>query len=126
MTSTSTRDLVSQPYKYGFVTDIETDKIAKGLSEEVVRLISSKKNEPEFLLNFRLKAYRHWLKLREPNWAELGYNEINYQDIVYYAAPKQQDKKKSLDEVDPKLLETFEKLGIPLRGKREEVIKRKE
>ena len=114
MTSTSTRDLVSQPYKYGFVTDIETDKIAKGLSEEVVRLISSKKNEPEFLLNFRLKAYRHWLKLREPNWAELGYNEINYQDIVYYAAPKQQDKKKSLDEVDPKLLETFEKLGIPL------------
>ena len=114
MTSTSTRDLVSQPYKYGFVTDIETDKIAKGLSEEVVRLISSKKNEPEFLLNFRLKAYRHWLKLREPNWAELGYNEINYQDIVYYAAPKQQDKKKSLDEVDPKLVETFEKLGIPL------------
>lgn len=114
MTSTSTRDLVSQPYKYGFVTDIETDKIAKGLSEEVVRLISSKKNEPEFLLDFRLKAYRHWLKLQEPDWAQLGYEAIDYQDIVYYAAPKQQEKKQSLDEVDPKLLDTFEKLGIPL------------
>ena len=114
MTSTSTRDLVSQPYKYGFVTDIETEKIAKGLSEEVVRLISSKKNEPKFLLDFRLKAYRHWLKLQEPDWAALGYKAIDYQDIVYYAAPKQQDKKQSLDEVDPKLLETFEKLGIPL------------
>ncbi len=114
MTSTSTRDLVSQPYKYGFVTDIETEKISKGLSEEVVRLISSKKNEPEFLLDFRLKAYRHWLKLQEPDWAALGYKAIDYQDIVYYAAPKQQEKKQSLDEVDPKLLETFEKLGIPL------------
>ena len=114
MTSTSTRDLVSQPYKYGFVTEIETDKIAKGLSEEVVRLISSKKEEPDFLLQFRLKAFRHWLTLEEPDWAELGYPEIDYQDIVYYAAPKQQDKKASLDEVDPKLLETFDKLGIPL------------
>ena len=114
MTSTSTRDLVSQPYKYGFITDIETEKIAKGLSEEVVRLISSKKNEPEFLLDFRLKAYRHWLKLQEPDWAALGYKAIDYQDIVYYAAPKQQVKKQSLDEVDPKLLETFDKLGIPL------------
>ena len=114
MTSTSTRDLVSQPYKYGFVTDIETEKIAKGLSEEVVRLISSKKKEPKFLLDFRLKAYRHWLKLQEPDWAALGYKAIDYQDIVYYAAPKQQEKKQSLDEVDPKLLETFEKLGIPL------------
>lgn len=114
MTSTSTRDLVSQPYKYGFVTDIETEKIAKGLSEEVVKLISSKKNEPKFLLDFRLKAYRHWLKLEEPDWAALGYKAIDYQDIVYYAAPKQQEKKQSLDEVDPKLLETFEKLGIPL------------
>ena len=114
MTSTSTRELVSQPYKYGFVTDIETEKIAKGLSEEVVRLISAKKNEPEFLLDFRLKAYRHWLKLQEPDWAALGYKEIDYQEIVYYAAPKQQEKKQSLDEVDPKLLDTFEKLGIPL------------
>ena len=115
MTSVSTRDLVSQPYKYGFVTDIATDKIAKGLSEDVVRLISAKKGEPEFLLNFRLKAYRHWLTLEEPGWAALGYPAIDYQDIVYYAAPKQpQEKKASLDEVDPKLLETFEKLGIPL------------
>ena len=114
MTSTSTRDLVSQPYKYGFVTEIETDKIAKGLSEEVVRLISAKKEEPDFLLQFRLKAFRHWLTLEEPDWAALGYSEIDYQDIVYYAAPKQQEKKASLDEVDPKLLETFDKLGIPL------------
>ena len=114
MTSTSTRDLVSQPYKYGFVTEIETDKIAKGLSEEVVRLISKKKEEPDFLLQFRLKAFRHWLTLEEPDWAELGYDPIDYQDIVYYAAPKQQEKKTSLDEVDPKLLETFDKLGIPL------------
>ena len=109
MTSTSTRDLDSQPYKYGFVTDIETDKIEKGLSEEVVRLISSKKDEPEFLLNFRLKAFRHWLTLEEPDWAALGYEAIDYQNIIYYAAPKQQAKKASLDEVDPKLLETFEK-----------------
>ena len=114
MTSTSTRDLVSQPYKYGFVTEIETDKIAKGLSEDVVRLISGKKDEPDFLLQFRLKAFRHWLTLEEPDWAALGYPPIDYQDIIYYAAPKQQDKKASLDEVDPKLLETFDKLGIPL------------
>ena len=114
MTSVSTRDLVSQPYKYGFVTDIETEKIPKGLSEDVVRLISSKKEEPQFLLDFRLRAYRHWLTLEEPDWAALGYTAIDYQDIVYYAAPKQQEKKASLDEVDPKLLETFDKLGIPL------------
>ena len=92
-TSASTRDLVSQPYKYGFVTDIETEKIAKGLSEDVVRLISSKKEEPQFLLDFRLRAYRHWLTLEEPDWAALGYTAIDYQDIVYYAAPKKQEKK---------------------------------
>ena len=107
-------DLVSQPYKYGFVTDIETEKIAKGLSEDVVRLISSKKEEPSFLLDFRLRAYRQWLQMVEPDWAALGYPPIDYQDVVYYAAPKQQAKKASLDEVDPKLLETFDKLGIPL------------
>jgi len=107
-------DLVSQPYKYGFVTDIETEKIAKGLSEDVVRLISSKKQEPAFLLEFRLRAYRQWLQMQEPDWATLGYPPIDYQDIIYYAAPKQQAKKASLDEVDPKLLETFDKLGIPL------------
>ncbi len=107
-------ELVSQPYKYGFVTEIETEKIAKGLNEDVIRLISSKKQEPEFLLNFRLRAFRKWLQMKEPNWAELGYPSIDYQDIVYYAAPKQNQKKSSLDEVDPKLLETFDKLGIPL------------
>ena len=106
--------LVSQPYRYGFVTDIETEKIAKGLDEDVVRLISAKKKEPEFLLNFRLKAFRTWQRMKEPNWAALGYPKIDYQNIIYYAAPKQQQKKASLDEVDPKLLETFEKLGIPL------------
>lgn len=106
--------LVSQPYRYGFVTDIETEKIAKGLHEDVVRLISAKKQEPEFLLNFRLKAFRTWQRMKEPDWAAIGYPKIDYQNIIYYAAPKQQQKKASLDEVDPKLLETFEKLGIPL------------
>lgn len=115
MSSTaSVADLVSQPYKYGFVTDIETDKIPKGLSEDVVRLISAKKSEPAFLLEFRLRAYRQWLQMREPEWPTLEYPDIDYQDSVYYAAPKQQGKKSSLDEVDPKLLETFDKLGIPL------------
>jgi len=114
MTSAAVGDLVAQPYKYGFVTEIETEKIAKGLSEDVVRLISAKKEEPAFLLDFRLRAYRQWLQMDEPDWAALGYPPIDYQDIIYYAAPKQQAKKSSLDEVDPKLLETFDKLGIPL------------
>jgi Fe-S cluster assembly protein SufB len=115
MTSTaSVGDLVSQPYRYGFVTDIETEKIAKGLDEDVVRLISAKKQEPAFLLNFRLKAYALWLQMEEPDWAALGHGPIDYQDMIYYAAPKQQAKKASLDEVDPKLLETFDKLGISL------------
>jgi len=115
MTSTaSVGDLVSQPYRYGFVTDIETEKIPKGLDEDVVRLISAKKNEPAFLLNFRLKAYGQWLQMEEPDWAALGHGPIDYQEMIYYAAPKQQAKKASLDEVDPKLLESFDKLGIPL------------
>ena len=115
MTSTaSVGDLVSQPYRYGFVTDIETEKIAKGLDEGVVRLISAKKQEPDFLLKFRLKAYAQWLQMEEPDWAALGHGPIDYQEMIYYAAPKQQAKKASLDEVDPKLLETFDKLGIPL------------
>lgn len=115
MTSTvSVGDLVSQPYRYGFVTDIETEKIAKGLDEDVVRLISAKKHEPAFLLNFRLRAYAQWLQMEEPDWAALGHGPIDYQEMIYYAAPKQQAKKASLDEVDPKLLETFDKLGIPL------------
>ncbi len=115
MTQTNTvEEIVSQPYKYGFITEIETEKIPKGLNEDVIRLISKKKNEPDFLLKFRLRAYEQWLKMEEPDWSGLTYSKVDYQDLVYYAAPKQDIKKKSLDEVDPKLLETFEKLGIPL------------
>jgi Fe-S cluster assembly protein SufB len=112
--SATVKTLVNQPYKYGFVTDIESDSIPRGLSEDVVRLISAKKNEPEFMLEFRLKAYRQWLKMTEPTWPHVHYPPINYQDIVYYSAPKKQQKLGSLEEVDPTLLETFEKLGIPL------------
>jgi Fe-S cluster assembly protein SufB len=114
MTAT-VKKLVNQPYKYGFVTDIEADTIPRGLNEDVIRLISGKKNEPEFMLEFRLKAYRQWLKMTEPTWPHVTYPSINYQDIIYYSAPKQAKKKlDSLDEVDPALLETFEKLGISL------------
>ncbi|MEL6437769.1 MAG: Fe-S cluster assembly protein SufB [Cyanobacteria bacterium J06621_8] len=113
--SANVKALVNQPYKYGFVTDIEADQIPRGLSEDVIRLISAKKNEPEFMLEFRLKAYRRWLKMVEPQWPHVEYPAIDYQDIVYYSAPKKkQEKKGSLDEVDPALLETFDKLGIPL------------
>jgi len=113
--SASVQSLVSQPYKYGFTTDIEADVIPRGLSEEVVRLISAKKNEPEFMLQFRLKAYRRWLTMAEPTWPNVSYPAIDYQKIIYYSAPKVQPQKLgSLEEVDPTLLETFEKLGIPL------------
>jgi Fe-S cluster assembly protein SufB len=108
------QNLVNQPYKYGFVTQIESDVIPKGLSEDVVRLISAKKEEPEWMLEFRLRAYRTWLKMTEPTWAHVNYPPIDYQDIIYYSAPKKSEKKKSLDEVDPELLDTFEKLGISL------------
>jgi len=101
-------------YKYGFVTDIETETIPKGLNEDIVRIISAKKNEPDFMLEFRLKAYRHWLTMKMPQWAHLTIPEINYQDIIFYAAPKQVVGPKSLEEVDPELLRTFNKLGIPL------------
>ena len=104
----------SEGYRYGFVTDIETDSAPPGLSEDVIRLISGKKGEPEWLLEWRLKAYRHWLTMKEPTWAKLEYPPIDYQSIVYYSAPKQEKRPNSLDEVDPKLLETYEKLGIPL------------
>ncbi|WP_448560594.1 Fe-S cluster assembly protein SufB [Trichothermofontia sp.] len=107
-------DLVNQPYKYGFVTEIESDTIPRGLTEETVRLISAKKQEPEFMLAFRLKAFRQWQKLQEPTWPAVSYPAIDYQNIIYYSAPKVQAKKQSLEEVDPVLLETFEKLGIPL------------
>ncbi len=106
--------VTSQEYKYGFVTDIETETIRKGLDEEVIRIISAKKEEPEWLLNFRLRAFRHWQTLTMPDWAHLKIDPIDYQDIVYYAAPKKKEGPKSLDEVDPELLKTFNKLGIPL------------
>ena len=106
-------DLTQSDYKYGFTTDIETEIIPHGLSEEVVRLISAKKNEPEWLLEFRLKAYRHWLTLSMPTWAHLDIPEIDYQQIAYYAAPRK-NAPKSPDEVDPELINTFDKLGIPL------------
>ena len=113
--SANVKTLVNQPYKYGFVTDIETESIPRGLSEDVVRLISTKKNEPEFMLEFRLKAYRQWLKMSEPDWPHVEYPAINYQNIVYYSAPKKKPEKLgSLDDVDPALLETFDKLGISL------------
>ncbi|MEE8193568.1 MAG: Fe-S cluster assembly protein SufB [Gemmatimonadales bacterium] len=105
---------VSQPYKYGWSTDIESELAPVGLNEDTIRLISEKKSEPAWMLEWRLKAYRNWLKMTEPNWANITYDPIDYQAIHYYAAPKQQKALESLDEVDPKLLETFEKLGIPL------------
>ena len=108
-------NLVARPYDHGFVTDIDADTLPPGLDEDVIRRISYKKNEPQFLLDWRLKAYRHWLTMKEPKWAKVHHNRIDYQQISYYSAPKQnKDGPKSLDEVDPKLLETYEKLGIPL------------
>ena len=107
--------VASQEYKFGFVTDIEQEIIPKGLDEDVVRLISSKKDEPEWLLEWRLKAFRKWQQMEEPTWHNVRYSPIDYQDIHYYAAPKQKVAPKSLDEVDPELLATYEKLGIPLR-----------
>ncbi|MFW6358952.1 MAG: Fe-S cluster assembly protein SufB, partial [Chroococcales cyanobacterium] len=115
-TPTKVKNLVNQPYKYGFVTDIEADTVPRGLNEDIIRLISAKKNEPDFMLEFRLKAYRQWQKMTEPTWPHVSYPPINYQDIIYYSAPKQKSNQKleSLEDVDPALLETFEKLGIPL------------
>ncbi len=108
-------NLVARPYDHGFVTDIDADTLPPGLDEDVISRISYKKNEPQFLLDWRLKAYRHWLTMREPKWAKVHHDRIDYQQISYYSAPKQnKDGPKSLDEVDPKLLETYEKLGIPL------------
>ncbi len=104
--------IADQEYQYGFVTEIDQDKVAPGLNEDVIRLISGKKGEPDFMLQWRLRAYRHWLTMKEPTWQNVYYPPIDYQDIVYYAAPKQAPE--SLDEVDPELLKTYEKLGIPL------------
>ncbi len=108
--------LANQEYKYGFYTDIEADAVPAGLSEDIIRAISAKKGEPDFMLEWRLRAYRHWLTMTEPTWANIHHPPIDYQSIVYYSSPRQKkDRPKSLDEVDPKLLETYEKLGIPLR-----------
>jgi len=117
MAAVETREKVSalaEKYKYGFVTDIEMERAPKGLSEDTVRYISAKKGEPEWMLEWRLGAFRRWLEMREPNWARVHYHKIDYQDSYYYAAPKNTPLKQSLDEVDPKLLETYNKLGIPL------------
>jgi Fe-S cluster assembly protein SufB len=108
------QNLVNQPYKHGFVTDIEADVVPKGLNEDVIRLISAKKGEPEWLLEFRLQAYRHWLTMVEPKWPNVKYPKIDFQNISYYAAPKPKKKLNSMDEVDPELLRTFEKLGVPM------------
>ena len=109
------QEIANQEYKYGFVTDVEADSIPPGLDENVVRLISAKKEEPEFLLEWRLKAYQHWLTMTEPKWPNVHYPPIDFKKIVYYSAPKSKDDgPKSLDEVEPELLETYKKLGIPL------------
>ena len=108
-------ELTDKEYKYGFVTDIESDSLPPGLDEGIVREISKRKNEPEWLTEFRLKAYRHWLTLEEPTWAKVEFPPIDYQALSYYSAPKQKiDMPQSLDDVDPELLATYEKLGIPL------------
>ena len=114
-TAEQVKELEVDKYKYGFVTDIEMETAPKGLNEDIIRLISAKKEEPDWLLEWRLKAYRHWLTMEEPDWAKVGYEKIDYQDLHYYAAPKNIDRPKSLDEVDPELLKTYEKLGIPLK-----------
>jgi Fe-S cluster assembly protein SufB len=114
MMSAVLQQLVSQPYKHGFVTDIESETAPRGLSEDVIRMISAKKKEPEWLLEFRLQAYRHWLTMTEPSWQNVTHPPIDYQDIIYYSAPKPKKKLASIDEVDPELLKTFEKLGVPM------------
>jgi Fe-S cluster assembly protein SufB len=114
MSNAAIEQIASQEYKYGFVTDIEADTAPPGLSEEIIRFISAKKEEPEWLLDFRLKSFRHWLTMKEPTWANVSFPPIDYQAISYYSAPKQKKKLSSLDEVDPELRETFTKLGISL------------
>jgi Fe-S cluster assembly protein SufB len=110
----TTQEMFSTEYKYGFSTEVETESLPKGLSEETIRAISQKKNEPSFMLEFRLKAFRKWLEMKEPTWAAVKYPPIDYQDITYYSAPKKKQTLESLDELDPEILKTFERLGIPL------------
>jgi Fe-S cluster assembly protein SufB len=112
--SAALQNIINQPYKHGFVSDIESDVAAKGLDESTIRMISAKRNEPEWLLDFRLKSFEAWLKMTEPTWQNAHYPKIDFQAISYYSAPKQKPKLKSMDEVDPELLRTFEKLGVPL------------
>jgi Fe-S cluster assembly protein SufB len=117
--SSSIESLVTREYQHGFVTEIETETVPRGLSEDTVRLISAKKNEPPFMLEWRLKAYRRWQSMTEPHWGNVTYPAIDYQDIIYYSAPKSVKPLQSLDEVDPELLRTYEKLGIPLREQKQ-------
>jgi Fe-S cluster assembly protein SufB len=112
--SSSIESLISREYEAGFVTDIEADTLPPGLSEDVVRAISAKKNEPAFMLEWRLKAYRRWLSMKEPHWPNVTYGPIDYQGVSYYSAPKTKKPLGSLDDVDPELLKTYAKLGIPL------------
>ncbi|HXM69710.1 MAG TPA: Fe-S cluster assembly protein SufB, partial [Thermoanaerobaculia bacterium] len=109
------RSVTEAKYKYGFVTDIEEDRAPKGLSEDTVRFIAAKKSEPEWLVEWRLKSFRHWLTMTEPSWALVHYPKIDYQEHYYYSAPKTKAGPKSLGEVDPEILKTYEKLGIPIR-----------
>lgn len=122
MSTKAIEDFTNQEYKWGFVTDVEADQAPKGLNEDIIRLISAKKGEPEFMLEWRLKAFQHWSKLEkqhaEPKWANIKYDPIDYQDIIYYSAPKKKKELKSLDEVDPELLKTYEKLGVPLHERK--------
>ena len=114
-TATSTiEELANQEYKYGFVSEIEADTAPRGLSEDIIRLISAKKNEPDFMLEWRLKAYRNWLTMQEPEWPNVTYPPIDYQDIFYYSAPKSSGDATNPEEIDPELVATYEKLGIPL------------
>ena len=114
------RDLAEREYKWGFVTSVEEERVPKGLNEDMIRVISAKKNEPDFMLQWRLKAYHHWASLEkaqaEPKWANVKYGPIDYQEIVYYSAPKQKPGLTSLEELDPEILRTYEKLGYPARG----------
>ena len=114
MSTQAIHELTKRQYEAGFVTDVESESIPRGLNEDVIRIISAKKGEPDFMLEWRLRAYRHWLTLKEPRWQKAEYSAINYQDIIYYSAPKKKPKLDSLDQVDPEILKTYEKLGIPL------------
>ena len=111
---TTIEELANREYKYGFVSDIESETFTKGLNEGIIQKLSKIKGEPEWLMQWRLKAYRHWLTMEEPHWSNVHYNKIDYQDIIYYSAPKKKPKLNSLDELDPEMLDTFKRLGISL------------